>query len=113
MHGSPLDVEPLMADELVQRGALLLDVREPDEFAAGHALNAVLLPVGDIEGRVGELAVSRDVVCVCRSGVRSAAAAEFLRSRGITARNVLGGMHAWATEGLPVVTSDGRSGTVI
>jgi rhodanese-related sulfurtransferase len=97
----------------VQRGALLLDVREPDEFAAGHAPTAVLLPVGEIEGRLDELDGSGDVVCVCRSGVRSAAAAEFLRGRGVAARNLLGGMHAWSVEGLPVVTADGRSGTVV
>jgi rhodanese-related sulfurtransferase len=107
------DVEPLAADELVAGGAVLVDVREPDEYEAGHAPGAVLIPIGELEGRVDELANAGDVVCVCRTGARSAAAAEFLRGRGLPARNLTGGMFAWAAEGLPVASSHGGSGTVI
>jgi rhodanese-related sulfurtransferase len=112
MHAVPPDVEPLVADELARHGAMLLDVREPDEFAAGHAPGAVLIPVGDLEGRLAELDAD-DIVCVCRTGARSAAAAELLRRSGIAARNLLGGMHAWAAEGLPVTNSEGGSGIVV
>lgn len=107
------DVEPIAADELVQHGSLLLDVREPDEYAAGHAPSARLIPLGELESRTVELGDDADIVCVCRSGGRSATAAAFLRDRGLRARNLLGGMQAWAAEGLPVVAANGASGTVI
>lgn len=113
VHDEIRDVDPLAADELVLHGALLLDVREPDEYTAGHAPSARLIPIGELESRTAELDDDVDIVCVCRSGARSATAAALLRVRGLRARNLLGGMQAWAAEGLPVVTSNGASGSVI
>lgn len=92
---------------------MLLDVREPEEFAAGHAPTAVHVPLGELERRLDELGGSTVVVCVCRSGVRSAAAAGFLRANGRDARNLTGGMLAWAAEGLAVTTPTGDPGTVL
>jgi len=107
------EVDPIAADEAAVDGALLLDVREPAEFAAGHAPGAVLVPLGELEARHGELPRDRPIVCVCRSGSRSAFAAEALVAAGYDAVNLAGGMLAWAVEGLAITTDDGRAGTVL
>jgi rhodanese-related sulfurtransferase len=106
------ELDALDADDAVASGAVLLDVREPDEFAAGHAPAAICVPLGELGERLDELAVGGTVVCVCRSGARSAAAAEALTSAGVDAINLVGGMLAWAAEGLPIVSSTGESGEV-
>jgi rhodanese-related sulfurtransferase len=103
-------------DEAVRRvaeGALLLDVREPDEWAAGHAPEARHVPLGALAARAGELDPETPVVCVCRVGGRSERAAVVLRQRGFDAVNLGGGMQAWAAAGLPVVGDAGEPGTVI
>jgi rhodanese-related sulfurtransferase len=97
----------------VDAGAALLDVRELDEWQAGHATDAQFIPLGEVEARIGELAKDRRVVVICRSGARSARATQFLRLQGFDAVNLTGGMRAWATAGLDVVTDDGAPGTVI
>ena len=105
------DVDPGQAAELLDRGeALLIDVREPHEWAAGHAPEAVHLPLGRLtpEG----IAHDRPVIAVCRSGNRSGTAADALAARGVRVHNLAGGMKAWAHAGLPVVTDDGAPGTV-
>ncbi|MEC4015277.1 rhodanese-like domain-containing protein [Streptomyces sp. H27-D2] len=160
------DLDPLEAERLVAAGgAVLLDVRESEEWEAGHAPDAVHIPLCVLEpdqvaGRLAGLvpaagpalgpahgapahgadtagsdtappdgsaaavaaapapaasavaAPGRTVIAVCRSGRRSAQAAFRLRAAGIDARNLGGGMQAWARSGLPVRRSDGRPGTV-
>lgn len=88
----------------------LLDVREDDEWDAGHAADARHIPLGELD----PAAVDRDrqVVTVCRSGKRSSAAADRLRASGLLVRNLTGGMQAWEAAGLPVVRGDGSPGTV-
>ena len=93
---------PGPAKALVDAGALLLDVREPDEWQAEHAPEAMLLPMGQVRERQGELPRDRRIVVVCRSGGRSAAVTESLRAWGFDAVNLAGGMCAWAAAGLPV-----------
>jgi rhodanese-related sulfurtransferase/glyoxylase-like metal-dependent hydrolase (beta-lactamase superfamily II) len=88
----------------VDAGALLLDVREPDEWESEHAPDAVLIPMGQVDSRQGELPRDREIVVVCRSGGRSAAITDLLRASGFDAVNLAGGMCAWADAGLPVVT---------
>ncbi len=107
------EVAPQEGRELVDAGAALLDVREPDEWQAGHAADAQFIPLGELEARIGEVARDRRVVVICRSGARSARATMFLRGAGLDAANLAGGMRAWATAGLDVVTDDGAAGTVI
>lgn len=97
---------------LVEQGAFLLDVREPNEWIAGHAPAAAHIPLGDVPTRLAEIPEGRTVV-VCRSGQRSQRAAEFLRAKGIDAVNLAGGMRAWAADGLDVVTDEGDPGSVI
>jgi rhodanese-related sulfurtransferase len=105
------DLDPGQAVDLLQRhAAVLLDVREPQEWAAGHAPQAEHLPLD----QVSPAAVPQDrlVVAVCRSGNRSGKAADALAAAGVRVHNLAGGMKAWAQAGLPVVTADGEPGTV-
>lgn len=92
---------------------ILLDVREPDEWAAGHAPDAWFWPLGQLESVRFELPMNRTIVCVCRSGVRSATAVDQLRTWGLRTLNLEGGMQAWAAAGKPVVTDEGGPGQVI
>lgn len=107
------EIEVDEAARLVGDGAWLLDVREPNEWDAGHAPEAVWIPLGELGARLDEVPTDRTVTVMCRAGGRSAAATEALRASGIDAVNIAGGMKAWATEGLPVIASDGLAGTVV
>jgi rhodanese-related sulfurtransferase len=106
------EVDPATANALVDDGALLLDVRNPDEWAVGHAPAALTLPLPDLAARFTELPVDRRIAVICRSGARSARATEALVGAGYDAVNVAGGMQAWAAAGLPVVTDGGDPGGV-
>jgi rhodanese-related sulfurtransferase len=97
----------------IEQGALLLDVREPDEWAAGHAPEARFIPLGQVQGRLDELPTDRPIVAICRSGGRSASVTEALTAWGYDAVNLAGGMRAWAAAGFPVVTDAGGAGAVI
>ena len=99
IDGDVTPQEALAARDDVQ----LLDVREGPEWVAGHVEGAVHVPMGQLNARQGELATDRTIVCVCRSGQRSAAVAQALARAGYDAVNLLGGMHAWAAAGLPYV----------
>ena len=92
---------------------VLLDVRNADEWEAGHAAGAQWIPLGELEAARFRLPMNRRIVCVCRSGVRSARATESLIAWGFEAANMEGGMKAWAAQGLPVVRDDGTPGEVI
>ena len=110
------DVPQIDAEEgarLVEGGAYLLDVREPDEWTAGHAAAATHLPLGQVPAQVASVPTDGTVVVICRVGGRSQRAAQFLREQGIDAVNLAGGMQAWAAAGLDVVTDDGTPGAVI
>ncbi len=90
---------------------LLLDVREDDEWNSGHAPDAVHRPMGLLSPT--SVPDDRPIIAVCRSGQRSGRATQALTAAGYDVRNLDGGMHAWVAAGLPVVRSDGGSGTVI
>jgi rhodanese-related sulfurtransferase len=94
-------------------GAILVDVREPAEWAAGHVEGARHIPLAQLGQRQRELPVGRPVITVCRSGARSARAATLLAGQGREVSNLDGGMRAWAAAGLPVVTEGGLPGAVI
>ena len=87
--------------------AFLLDVREDDEWAAGHAPDAVHVRLGELGARVGEVPHDREVYVICRSGTRSAYAAQALASAGLKAVNVADGMTGWAVAGRPMISEDG------
>jgi rhodanese-related sulfurtransferase len=86
----------------------LLDVREPDEWEAGHAPGAVHIPLGDLGQRSGEVPSDQTIYVICRSGGRSGRATEALNNAGWQAVNVAGGMQRWAAEGRPMVTDTGQ-----
>jgi rhodanese-related sulfurtransferase len=102
----PVAVDVKQAATLQAQGALLLDVREPSEYAEVHAKDATLIPLGQLPSRLNEIAQYKDkpVVVICHSGRRSAKGVEILRNAGFTrAANVQGGTTAWADAGLPVI----------
>lgn len=100
------DVDSTAALQLINhKNALVLDVREPDEYQAGHVLNARLIPLGKLKERIAELEKHQDqpIVVVCRSGNRSGTACALLGKQGFTqAYNLAGGMMAWQKANLPV-----------
>ena len=89
-------------------GATILDVRESDEYAAGHVPGAQLLPLGLLPVRLQDLSRTAPVYVVCQSGNRSFQAAQLLDQAGFDARNVSGGTGAWAQSGRPVETGAPR-----
>jgi len=105
---------PAVSAASVPDDAFLLDVREPDEWQAGHAPGAVHVPMHSVPARLGEIPADTDVVVVCRVGQRSAQVVAYLLGHGFErVRNLDGGMHDWAAAGRPVVTGDGSAGQVI
>ena len=90
------DVTTVDAHRLVANGALLLDVRTPEEFSAGHIQGALNIPVQVLEQRMSELGrQDRDIVVYCRSGNRSARAKQMLNAAGYASVHDLGAMSAW------------------
>jgi rhodanese-related sulfurtransferase len=99
---------PTVAVADVSDDAHLLDVREDDEWVAGHAPDAQHLPMHEIPARLAEVPTDRNVVVVCRSGGRSARVVEFLLHNGWdNVHNLAGGMQDWAAAGRPVVAEGG------
>ncbi len=88
-------------------GALAVDVREPEEWRAGHMEGSLWIPLGELQARAGELPRDRPLVVVCRSGSRSAYAADALVAAGWDARNLAGGLRGWAAAGLPLEPAGG------
>jgi rhodanese-related sulfurtransferase len=99
----PLVVDVREASRRQAAGALLVDVRQPDEWKTGHAPDAKLIPLGSLGHRVAEVPRDREVLLICRSGNRSGTAQRKLLQLGYEhVYNVAGGMNAWAGAGLPV-----------
>lgn len=99
-------IDAKQAYSMNQQGALLLDVREPGEYAAVHAPNATLIPLGQLQSRLPEIAAYKDkpIVVMCRTGHRSSRAVALLKEAGYTqVSNVKGGITAWQEDGLKVV----------
>ncbi|NNN09891.1 MAG: rhodanese-like domain-containing protein [Acidimicrobiaceae bacterium] len=96
---------------LIDQGALLLDVREDDEWDAGHAAAARHIPLSSVPDFLEGLPRDRIIVCVCRSGGRSACAGQFLAERGFDVVNLEGGMTAWYAAGAEMI-ADAMTPTV-
>lgn len=93
---------------------ILLDVREDDEWAAGHAPTAQHIPLGELAGRLAELPTDNQLYVVCRAGGRSARATAYLNANGWDAINIDGGMQSWQAAGRPLVgETPGAEPTVI
>ncbi len=80
----------------------LLDVRQPEEFRAGHIPGAKLIPLRELPTRLKELPKNQEIIVVCHSGNRSLSATRHLAGAGYQVVNLQGGMIAWARTGLPV-----------
>ncbi len=94
---------PRVGVDAVPDTARPLDVREADEWAAGHAPTALHIPMSQLTERIGELPADQDpLYVICRSGGRSARVVAYLAGQGYPAVNVDGGMQAWARAGRPV-----------
>jgi rhodanese-related sulfurtransferase len=98
-------LDTLRATRLINDAhAVVLDVREPAEFNAGHLPNSRHIPLGELEGRAGELPSGKPVIVVCAAGPRAGRAAAMLRKAGREEVFTLdGGLNAWRQAGLPVV----------
>ncbi|MBT1635795.1 rhodanese-like domain-containing protein [Clavibacter michiganensis] len=111
--GVPGDIDAATAKARTTTGeSWLLDVREDDEWAAGHSAVAHHIPMGELQARVDELPADEHIAVVCRSGHRSSLATQALLRGGFAASNVTGGMQAWSEMGGDVVTDDGAPGRV-
>ncbi|MBD0734593.1 rhodanese-like domain-containing protein [Streptomyces sp. CBMA29] len=104
---------PAVDAAAVPADAILLDVRENEEWAAGHAEGAVHIPMGEVVSRIGEVPEGARVHVVCRVGGRSAQVAQYLIAQGVDAVNVSGGMLDWEAAGRPVVDGNGSDGFVL
>jgi len=98
---------PEIAAAAVPAGTRLLDVREADEWSAGHIPGARHIPMYEVPARLAELDPTERVVVVCKVGGRSAAVTEFLRRHGLDAVNLAGGMVAWQAAGREMVSEVG------
>lgn len=98
------EVDLAELDQARTAGAYVVDVREPDEYAAGHVPGARLVPLGELGSRMSELPTGEPVYLICGSGGRSMRAAELLDAAGLDARSVAGGTGAWAQSGRPLQT---------
>jgi rhodanese-related sulfurtransferase len=98
----------------VPASAFLLDVREDDEWLAGHAPGAVHLPMMEIPARMTEVPQDREVVVICRVGGRSGQVVGYLMQQGFgNVTNLDGGMMSWAAAGRPVVSENGSAAAII
>lgn len=96
----------LQATQLINQGkGVVVDVREPGEFAAGHLRDAKNIPLGELSNRMGELDKfkSKALIVVCQAGTRSARAVGQLKKAGFNeAFSLDGGVAAWQAQGLPI-----------
>ncbi len=105
------DLEPVPAKELLDRArkglVTVLDVRPPEEFAAGHLPGAVNIPIHELEKRLGELPKRKEVVAYCRGPycLMSYDAVQLLRKKGLKARRLEAGLPEWRLAGRPMETS--------
>ena len=91
----------------VPEGGWMLDVREDDEWDAGHVPGATHIPLGQLGQRTAEIPADQTVYVICRSGHRSGRATQALDGAGWKAVNVAGGMQQWAAQGRPMITDSG------
>lgn len=91
------------AHDLYQEGAFMLDVRQPEEYEAGHIPGVTLIPLGELPTRLNELPKDQDIVVVCRSGNRSATGRDILLDAGFSnVTSMAGGMNNWAQMGYEI-----------
>ncbi|HWG98020.1 MAG TPA: rhodanese-like domain-containing protein [Pilimelia sp.] len=104
---------PTVAASDIGPDAYLLDVREDEEWRAGHPPGAHHLPMSELPGRLADVPRDRTVVVVCRVGARSGQVVAYLRQHGWhNVHNLGGGLHRWVADGQPLVSEDGQPARV-
>ena len=98
---------PTVSVDDMPEDAVVLDVREHDEWAAGHIDGATHIPMGQIPARLDDLPEADPLFVICRVGGRSARVAAWLTMNGFDAINVAGGMGEWEAAGRPLVSETG------
>jgi rhodanese-related sulfurtransferase len=105
---------PTVTAAEVEPKAYLLDVREPEEWTAGHAPDAHHMPMMEVPVRMAEVPTDTEVVVVCRSGGRSGQVVSYLMGNGWdNVRNLDGGMQSWAAAGREVISENGQPARVL
>jgi len=105
LFGPPLPA--LNANELNEKlkngkRPLVIDVRQPEEYSAGHIAGSKLIPLGELGKRINELPKDREIICVCASGSRSQSATRLLVGAGYNVFDMKGGMFMWQRAQLPI-----------
>ena len=108
MADAPQDLSPAQAAELLREGAQGVDVREQYEWDAGHIAETLHIELDQLTAAAETLDRERPIVFYCRTGSRSALAAQAFAAAGFEAHNLDGGMKAWVQEGLPIEPADGH-----
>ena len=100
----PVNIDVTQAASLLNNpNVVFVDVREQNEYDAGHIPGVKLIPLGSVPDRMSEIPKDKTVVAVCHSGNRSSQATDFLRKQGYTnVHNMTGGMTAWSQAGNPI-----------
>ena len=88
----------------IRNGALVIDVREPDEYESGHVPSARSIPAATVSSQSRQLPKREPVYVICAAGNRSRAVAEHLAGQGFNALTVVGGTQGWIAAGHPVIT---------
>ena len=112
-HSHAPTVTAEAALDMLASDAVLVDVREMDEWTAGHAPMATHIPLSELGSAAAGLSRTTPMIVICRSGRRSDHAVTALSQAGYNALNLIGGMQAWQQAGGAVVRDDGTHGTVI
>jgi rhodanese-related sulfurtransferase len=109
MPRAPDELSPARVAEMLRDEAQLIDVREPYEREAGRIPDDTAhIELDKLTGEAESIDRERPVVFYCRSGSRSAMAAQAFSAAGFDAHNLDGGLKAWVADGLPIEPADGR-----
>ena len=101
----PLEISVAEASAMRDKGAFILDVRQPEEWTESHIPGATLIPLGELASRVKEVPQGQEIVVVCRSGNRSQQGRDILLSAGFTqVTSMAGGVNEWKAAGLETVS---------
>ena len=108
MTAAPEDLSPARVAELLRDGAQGVDVREQYERDAGHIADTLHIELDQLAASADTLDRERPLVFYCRTGSRSALAAQAFAAAGFEAHNLDGGLQAWVKDGLPIEPADGH-----
>ena len=106
-------IQPEQVEDSMENGYLLIDVREDDEWQAGHHINASHIKMGEIPSNLEKFEKEKKYIIVCRSGGRSAKVTDFLVENEIDALNLSGGMKKFSKVSTNVRDSLGNTGQII